>query len=41
MDGKSLLIGGLLVAVAVFGYLYWDSQNNVVFKAPGVEIKKN
>jgi predicted negative regulator of RcsB-dependent stress response len=41
MNAKSLIIGGLVVAVAVFGYLYWDSQNNVVFKAPGVEIKKN
>ena len=41
MNGKSLLIGALVVAVAVLGYLYWDSQNNTIFKAPGVEIKKN
>jgi hypothetical protein len=34
---KSLLI----VAVAVLGYLYWDSRNNTIFKAPGIEIKKN
>lgn len=39
MDGKSLLIGALLVGVVVLGYLYWDSQNNTVFKAPGVEIR--
>jgi hypothetical protein len=25
----------------VLGYLYWDSQHNTVFKAPGVEIKKS
>lgn len=41
MNGKSFLIGGLVVAVAVLGYLYWDSQHNTIFKAPGVEIKKN
>jgi predicted negative regulator of RcsB-dependent stress response len=41
MDGKSLLIGVLLIGVGVFGYLYWDSHYNTVFKAPGVEIKKN
>ena len=29
------------IAVAVLGYLYWDSRNNTIFKAPGVEIKKN
>lgn len=39
MDGKSLLIGALLVGVVMLGYLYWDSQNNTVFKAPGVEIR--
>jgi hypothetical protein len=39
MDGKSLLIGALLVGVVVLGYLYWDSTHNTVFKAPGVEIK--
>ena len=42
MDGgKSLLIGALIVGMGVVGYLYWDSQHNTVFKAPGVEIKKN
>jgi predicted negative regulator of RcsB-dependent stress response len=41
MDGKTLLIGALLIAVVVLGYLYWDSQENTVFKMPGVEIKKN
>jgi hypothetical protein len=38
---KSFVIGALVVAVGVLGYLYWDSQHNTVFKAPGVEIKKN
>ena len=41
MDARSLLIGVLVVGVAVLAYLYWDSQHNTVFKAPGVEIKKN
>jgi hypothetical protein len=41
MDGKSLLIGVLLVGVVVLGYLYWDLEHNTIFKAPGVEIKKN
>ena len=41
MDGKSIVIGALLVGLAVVGYLYWDSQHNTVFKAPGVEIRKN
>lgn len=30
MDAKSLLIGALLVAVAVVGYLYYDSQQTKV-----------
>jgi predicted negative regulator of RcsB-dependent stress response len=38
---KSLVIGALIVAVVVLGYLYWDSRNNTIFKAPGIEIKKN
>jgi hypothetical protein len=38
---KSFVIGALIVAVAVLGYLYWDSRNNTIFKAPGIEIKKN
>ena len=41
MDGKSLLIGALIVGMGVLGYLYWDSQHNTVVKLPGVEIKKN
>jgi hypothetical protein len=41
MDGRSMLIGILLVAVVVLGYLYWDRENNTIFKAPGVEIRKN
>jgi hypothetical protein len=41
MDGRSMLIGILLVAVLVLGYLYWDRENNTLFKAPGVEIRKN
>jgi hypothetical protein len=35
------VIGALIVAVAVLGYLYWDSRNNTLVKAPGIEIKKN
>jgi hypothetical protein len=35
------VIGALIVAVAVLGYLYWDSRNNTIVKAPGIEIKKN
>jgi hypothetical protein len=38
---RSFIIGALLVTVGVLGYLYWDSEHNTVFKAPGVEIKKN
>lgn len=30
MDVKSLLIGALVVAVAVLGYLYYDSQKTKV-----------
>ena len=41
MDTKSMLIGALVIGVAVLGYLYWDSQQNTVLKAPGVTIKKN
>jgi predicted negative regulator of RcsB-dependent stress response len=41
MDGRSILIGALLIAVAIVGYLYWDSQQNTVVKLPGVTIKKN
>jgi hypothetical protein len=38
---KSFIIGALVIAVAVLGYLYWDSQHNTVVKLPGMEIKKN
>ena len=38
---RSFVIGALVIAVAVLGYLYWDSEQNTIFKAPGVEIKKN
>jgi hypothetical protein len=40
-DIKSLMIGGLLVAVAVLGYLYWERQRNTVeIKLPSVTIQK-
>jgi hypothetical protein len=38
---RVFIIGLFVVAVGVLGYLYWDSEHNTVFKAPGVEIKKN
>ena len=41
MNAKSMIIGALIVAVGVLGYLYWDSQHNTVLKVPGVTIKKN
>ena len=41
MDVKSLFIGGLIVAVAIVGYLYWDKQRNTVeIKLPTVTIQK-
>ena len=40
MEFRSLLIGALVVAVAVLGYLYWDSQQSKVeINVPGVSIK--
>jgi hypothetical protein len=40
MDSKSLMIVMLAVAVAVLGYLYWDSQRSgVEINVPGVSIK--
>jgi hypothetical protein len=40
MEAKSLMIGVLAVAVAVLGYLYWDSQQSgVEINVPGVSIK--
>ena len=41
MDGKSMVVGALVIGVAVLGYLYWDSRENTLVKLPGVEIKKN
>ncbi len=41
MDGKSLLIGALIVGLAIVGYLYWDKQrNSVEIKLPSVTIQK-
>jgi hypothetical protein len=40
MDLKSLLIVVLVVAVAVLGYLYYESQQSVVrIDVPGVKIE--
>lgn len=40
MDGKSVLIGVLVIALAVVGYMYWDSQRTgIEIRAPGVTIK--
>lgn len=40
MDGKSVLIGVLAVALAVVGYLYWDANRSAIeIRAPGVVIK--
>lgn len=42
MDFKSLLIGVLLVATGVLGYLYYDSQQTKVrLDLPGVKIEAN
>lgn len=42
MDMKSLLIGALLVAVAVLGYLYYESQQTKVkVDLGGVKIEGN
>ena len=38
---RGFIIGVLVVIVGVLGYLYWDSEHNALFKAPGVEIKRN
>lgn len=38
---KSLLIGGLVVAVGVLGYvLYQNQKNTVQIKLPSVKIEK-
>jgi hypothetical protein len=40
MEPKSVMIGVLVVAVAVLGYLYWESQQSKVeINVPGVSIK--
>lgn len=40
-DMKSLMIGALLVAVVVLGYLNWDRQRNTVeIRLPSVTIDK-
>ncbi len=42
MDSRSLMIAVLAVAVAVLGYLYWESQQSKVeINVPGVSIKAN
>lgn len=37
---RSFIIGVLVIAVGILGYLYWDSQHNTILKAPGIEIRK-
>jgi len=40
MDVKSMIIGALAVAVAVLGYLYYESQqSSVKIDLPGVKIE--
>jgi hypothetical protein len=40
-DMKSVVIGALLMAVLVLGYLYWDRQRNTVeIRLPSVTIEK-
>ncbi len=40
MDIKSLIIGALLIAVAVLGYLYYEAeQTKVKSDLPGVKIE--
>jgi hypothetical protein len=39
VEMRSFIIGALVIAVGVLGYLYWDSEHNTLFKAPGIEIK--
>mgnify|MGYP003542786927 CR=1 FL=1 len=39
---KNILVGGLIVAVAVLGYLYYQSrQNTLEIKLPNVTVEKN
>jgi hypothetical protein len=40
VDSRNVIIAVLAVAVAVLGYLYWDSQRNrVEIRLPGVSIE--
>lgn len=40
MDMKSMIIGALVVAVAILGYLYYDSQqSSVKIDLPGLKIE--
>lgn len=40
MELKNVIIGVLAIAVAILGYLYWDSQRTRVdIRLPGVTIK--
>jgi hypothetical protein len=40
-DVKSIVIGALLVAVAVLGYVVWEKQRNTVeIRLPSVTIQK-
>ena len=42
MDSRSLIIGALVVALIVVGYLYWDHRrNSVEIKLPSVTIQKS
>ncbi|HXE68976.1 MAG TPA: hypothetical protein VN523_06430 [Hyphomicrobiaceae bacterium] len=41
-DFRSFLLGGLLVAVVVLGYLYWERQRNTVeIKLPSITLEKH
>ena len=41
-DVKNILIGGLMVGVAVLGYVYYQSrQNTIELKLPTITIEKN
>jgi hypothetical protein len=41
MDGKSVIIGALVIALGVVGFLYWDHQRNSgEIKLPSVTIQK-
>jgi hypothetical protein len=41
-DVKSLVIGALIIAVAVLGYVLWERQRNTVeIRLPSVTIEKN